>query len=151
MDMLKNVARWIAYIAMATAAAGCATTQMASPEADAEAKRFMVPEGQSRIYVYRNETFGSAIKIALALDGRLMGSTAPHTYFAWDVAPGKHEITCSGENNIRLTVDAPSGRAVYVWQEMKMGMLSAGCALNLVDGTTGRSGVMDCKRAQNMP
>ena len=150
MYALRHAIRWIACIALAVAAAGCASTQMASPEEDAQAKRFTVPEGKSRIYVYRNETFGGAIKIALALDGKMMGSTAPKTYFAWDVSPGRHEITCMGENNIKLTVDAPSGGAVYVWQEMKMGMLSAGCALNLVDGTTGRAGVMDCNRAQSM-
>ena len=151
MDILKHATRWIACIALAAAATGCATTQMASSEEDAEAKRFTVPEGKGRIYVYRNETFGGAIKIALALDGKMMGSTAPKTYFAWDVSPGKHEITCIGEDNIKLSVNAPSGRAVYVWQEMKMGTWSAGCALNLVDGTRGRAGVMESKRAQNMP
>jgi len=150
MNVLKQIARWIAWIAFAATAAGCASVQMASPQADAEAKRFTVPAGKSRIYVYRNERLGGAIKIALALDGRMMGQTAPKTYFAWDVAPGKHEIMCSGENNVRLTVDAPSGGAVYVWQEMKMGTWSAGCALNLVDGSTGRSGVMDCSLAQGM-
>ena len=150
MNVMNRATRLITCIALAAAATGCATTQMASEQEDADAKTFMVPEGRSRIYVYRNETFGSAIKIALALDGRMMGSTAPKTYFAWDVTPGPHEIMCLGENNIKVTVDAPSGRAAYVWQEMKMGTWSAGCALNVVDGPTGRAGVLDCKRAQNL-
>jgi hypothetical protein len=150
MIMLRHATRWIGSIALVAVAAGCASVQMASPEADAQAKQFNVPVGKSRIYVYRNENFGGAIKIAITLDGRLMGSTAPKTYFAWDVSPGKHDIMCAAENNSKLTVDAPSGRAVYVWQEMKMGMLSAGCALNLVDGATGRAGVMESKLAQSM-
>lgn len=150
MNVLKQIARWIAWIAFAATAAGCATTQMASEQEDADAKLFVVPEGKSRIYVYRNETFGSAIKITLALDGRMMGSTAPKTYFAWDVTPGPHEIMCMGENNAKVNVDAPPGRAAYVWQEMKMGMLSAGCALKIVDGPTGRAGVLESRRAKSM-
>lgn len=150
MNVMNHATRLIASLAMAAAAAGCATTQMASEQEDADAKTFIVPEGRSRIYVYRNETFGSAIKITLALDGRMMGSTAPKTYFAWDVTPGPHEVMCVGENNVKVNVDAPPGRAAYVWQEMKMGMLSAGCALNIVDGPTGRAGVLESRRAKSM-
>ncbi len=147
---VSRTVRSLAYVAFIAVASGCASVQMASPEADKQAKQFSVPPGKSRIYVYRNETMGGAIKIPVMLDGKMMGSTAPKTYFAWDVTPGNHDIMCAGENNVSLRVNAPSGRAVYVWQEMKMGMMSARCALNLVDETTGRAGVMECGLAQSM-
>jgi hypothetical protein len=120
---------------------------MASKEQDALAKSFQVAPDKSRIYVYRNESMGGAVKIPVTLNGRLMGQTAPKTYFAWDVDPGTQEITCIGETSATLSVDAKAGQAHYVWQEMKMGMWAASCALEEVDETKGQAAVNECSLA----
>jgi hypothetical protein len=112
---------------------GCASVPMASPEHDAYAKNFTVVKDQSRIYLFRNENLGSAVRITVALDGKIMGQTAPKTYFYWNVAPGIHEVSCmSSEANDSIRFTAEAGEPVYIWQEMKMGAFSAGCQLHRV-------------------
>ena len=128
---------------------GCATVPMAPMEQDTAAKEFVPPSDQSRIYLYRNETFGGAIPMTISLDGRTMGQTGPQTYFMWDVSPGQHTITSHTENVVSLSVNTISGRAYYVWQEVKVGMWSAQSQLQEVDETTGQAGVRECKLAQS--
>lgn len=138
-------------VMVAALVSGCASVPMASPDMDAKAKQFRVPPGKSRIYVYRNENLGGVIKIVITLDGKVVGSTAPKTYFALDVAPGKHELACLAENNASLSVSVPAGKPVFVWQEMKMGTWSPRCALNLVGDQAGRDGVLESSLAQSGP
>jgi hypothetical protein len=91
---------------------------------------------------------GGAIKIPVTLDGKVMGQTAPKTYFMWDVAPGPHKITCLGEEVVSLDVSARPGTAHFIWQEMKMGMWAARCALHEVETEKGKQAVMGTKLAQ---
>lgn len=102
---------------------------------------------QSRVYFDWNESFGAAIRIDIILDGRVIGKTAANTYLAVDVPPGTHHLRCSGESDSVLDFGAKAGEAVYVWQEMKMGLMSARCSLSKVDRETGRAAVNTCKRA----
>jgi hypothetical protein len=140
----------IAVCLLATAAlAGCASVPMASADADAKAKTFVAPSsGQANIYVYRNETFGAAIKMPLLLDNMSIGDTGPHTYAFRQVPPGKHTITSKTEKDVNLEVDAQPGNTYYVWQEVKMGAFAARSALHLVDEKTGEDGVKECKLIQ---
>jgi hypothetical protein len=133
--------------AAAVAFAGCAAVTMAPIDQDAEAKKFEVPAGQSRIYVYRNESFGGAIYMTLSLDGRIMGRTAAQTYFMWDVAPGKHTVSSHAEDVSTVTLETAPGRSYYIWQEVKMGLWMARSALQQVDEKTGRAGVLECQLA----
>ena len=135
-------------ITAALALGACASVPMATPEQDAQAKKMVPPPGKSLIYVYRNETMGAAIKMAVSLDGRNAGQTGPKTYFMWTVSPGQHEIASLTENTSKLTVNTDSGKAYYVWQEVKMGAWSAGSKLQRVDDAKGRAGVEECKLIQ---
>jgi hypothetical protein len=56
------------------------------------AKTFAPPTDKANIYVYRNETFGAAVKLPVALDGRLVGDTASKTYFLLVVPAGEHKL-----------------------------------------------------------
>lgn len=124
---------------------GCASVPMANAAADREAKQFQVPADKSAIYVYRNETFGAAVKMPVSLDGRSMGSSAADTYFHWIVEPGPHTIISQTENDERLTLETEPGKDYYVWQEVKMGMWTAGSKLHKVSEKVGRAAVKECK------
>lgn len=128
---------------------GCASVPMVSMEEDAKAKAFSVPADMSSIYLYRNESFGGAIPLTVALDGKVAGQTGPKTYFLWNVAPGAHELSSMSENTSTLKLNTEAGKAYYVWQEVKMGMWTARSLLQEVDADTGRKGVAECKRAQS--
>ncbi len=144
--MRKIKSSFVAVILLLLAS-GCASVPMASKEDDAAAKKFQAPADQGRIYVYRNEAMGGAVKIPITLDGKLMGSTGKNTFFVFDVSPGSHEVGCIGETPGKVTVDLKGGEAAYVWQEMKMGMWAASCAMHNVDEQTGQKGVSECALA----
>ncbi|MFZ5557225.1 MAG: DUF2846 domain-containing protein [Pseudomonadota bacterium] len=127
---------------------GCASVPMASLDQDATAKTFSVRPDKSNIYVYRNESFGGAIPITIALNGKVAGQTAMQTYFMFEVEPGPHEVTSIAENTSTLKLETKSGEAYFVWQEIKMGVWMARSQLQQVDEQTGRKGVAECTRAQ---
>lgn len=124
---------------------GCASVPMASPEKDAAAKALKVAPGKSVIYVYRNESFGAAVKMDVDLDGRRMGATVADTYLFAEVEPGMHKIGSHAENDVYLDVNAEAGKAYFVWQEVKMGLMYARSRLQLVDETEGRNAIQECK------
>jgi hypothetical protein len=128
---------------------GCASVPMSSLDEDAKAKRFEPAKETSSIYLYRNETFGGAIPLTVALDGRVAGQTGPQTYFLWEVVPGEHEVSSLSENTAYLKLRTEPGKAYYVWQEVKMGLWMARSQLHQVDDATGRAGVQECQRAQS--
>lgn len=123
----------------------CAAVPMATDEEDLRAKQMTPPAGKALIYVYRSESFGSAIKMPVTLDGRDAGETAAKTYFLFTVAPGPHKIVSKGEHNSELTVNAEPGKSHFVWQEIKMGLWTARSLLQTVDEATGRAAVKECK------
>jgi Protein of unknown function (DUF2846) len=126
----------------------CASVPMADHEQDQEAKQFKAPAGKSRIFIYRNETFGSAIKIAISVDGKLIGQTALKTYFVVDVEPGQHQIDCFSESTSQVNLTTKENEISFVWQEVKMGLMSAGCAMHEVSADEGKEKVLLCDRAQ---
>lgn len=128
--------------------AGCASVPMAPAEQDAATKKFTPPADKTGLYVYRNESFGGAVTMHVALDNAPLGDTGGHTYLYKEIAPGKHTITSEAENKDTLDVDAKPGTNVYVWQEVKMGVFSARSKLHLMDEAQGQQGVRDSKLAQ---
>ncbi|WP_290905889.1 DUF2846 domain-containing protein [Aquabacterium sp.] len=127
---------------------GCASVNMATPQQDATVKSFAAPKDNAGIYIYRNETMGSAVKMEVAVDGTPIGKTVAHTFLYKEVAPGKHTLTSSAENTSTLEIDAKPGALYYVWQEVKMGIMYARTKLNLVDETEGKKGVLETKLAE---
>jgi hypothetical protein len=124
---------------------GCASVPTATIEKDTAAKTFTVRPGKANIYVYRNESFGGAVKMTLVLDDRVVGDTASKTFALLEVNPGKHILVSKGETDSTLTLNTVAGKNYFVWQEVKMGLMSARSALQLVNDATGRAGVAECK------
>jgi hypothetical protein len=114
---------------------------------DAELKAFKPSPDKAQLYVYRNESFGAAIKMTVLLDGRILGDTAAKTYLYSEIEPGNHRLTSKTENDSVLDFTAVGGRIYYVWQEVKMGLWSARSSLQMVDEQTGQAGVRECRLA----
>lgn len=123
----------------------CASVPLAPPEMDVKAKNMPAPKDKALVYLYRNETFGAALKLGVNVDGRFAGQTASKTYFMWLLPPGKHDFTSVGENTSAVALDAKAGQTYYIWQEIKMGAWSARSKLQIVDKETGRKGVEESK------
>ena len=118
---------------------------MASTGADTAAKQFSPLPDKANVFIYRSEIIGSAIKMGLYLNDAPIVQTVAKTYTNLQLAPGQYRIRSHAENNSELTLDAKAGEIYFIWQEVKMGIMSARCSLKLVDAETGRKGVNSCK------
>ena len=127
---------------------GCASVPMGDVKQDAALKTFQAPAKQAGVYIYRSESLGAAVKMDVAIDGAPVGQTAAKTYLYKEVAPGKHEISSKTENTDTLEIDAKPGTLTYVWQEVKMGFMSARSKLHLMTEAEGKAGVLDTKLAE---
>lgn len=130
--------------------ASCASVPMGTAQEDAEMKRFGAVPDMSRIYIYRNESIGAAIKMTVTVDGKVIGATAANTYLVANVAPGSHIISSDAENLTMIKINAHAGQNVFVWQEVKMGFGSARSLLHAVPEAEGRSGVTATKLAASV-
>jgi Protein of unknown function (DUF2846) len=127
---------------------GCASVNKAPAAADSEAKKFSPKAGMAQVYVYRNETLGAAISMPITVNGKLAGTTGPNSYFKFDLPPGQHTITSQGETS-KLTVATEPGKNYFVWQEVKMGVMSANSKLQLVSDAEGKKAVLECSRIES--
>ncbi len=105
----------------------------------------MAPQDKTGVYIYRNESMGAVAKMTVAIDGQTVGQTAAKTFIYKEVSPGKHVITSSAENTDTLEIDAKPGTLAFIWQEVKMGILSARSKLHLVSTEEGKKGVEETK------
>lgn len=136
--------------ALAFLASACASVPMASPEADRAAKAFKPPADQANLYLFRDENFGAAVRFSVLLDGAPLGETAAKTFLFAPVAPGTHTLVSKAENDAELTFTAEAGKNVFVWQEVKMGILSARSRLELVDEPSAKARIRTCKLAETI-
>lgn len=108
-------AGWFAVAAaLLLGLAGCASTPQASRERDADAKAFDTHPGAATVYVYRSPLNTEIEDNVLYVDGRLIGSTVPGTYFRVNLAPGRHTLHGTGIDQGQLTLDARPGRLYFV-------------------------------------
>ena len=140
--------KFFAVALIASALVGCASVPMGDVQQDAALKTFSVPAEKAGIYIYRNESLGAAVRMDVEVDGNPIGQTAANTYLYKEVAPGKHTISSKAENSDAIEVDAKPGTLSYIWQEVKMGLLSARTKLHLVADDQGKKGVLETKLAQ---
>lgn len=147
MSFVRTLAK-VAVVSSIALMAGCASVNKAPASVDAESKQFKVNAAVAQVYVYRNETLGAALSMPVAVDGKVAGSTGPHSFFKFNLPAGSHTITSQGEES-KLTLNTEPGKLYFVWQEVKMGMLSGGSKLQLVSEDQGKKGVAECTQIQS--
>lgn len=141
--LFRNLAGMVFILALV----GCASVPMGDPTYDAELKQFSGKHDMAGVYIYRNEMFGAAIRMDVEVDGKPLGQTAAKTYLYTEVPPGKHTVVSKAENTDTLELNAVAGKLYYVWQEVKMGLLSARTKLHLMNEEDGQNGVLETSLA----
>lgn len=143
--------RLSSLVLLAVLAGGCASVPMATPEADRLAKEFRTTPGKSNLYLFRDENMGGAVKMSVALDGRMLGDTAAKTFLLTTVEPGPHALVSKTENDARLDFAAEPGKNVFVWQEVKMGVFAARSQLHLMEPAVAQERIKECSLAVGEP
>ena len=123
------------------ALAGCASTPQATPERDAEAKRFTVEPKSASIYIYRPD-FASAEQedSVIYLGSRQIGSTLPRTFFRIDVEPGAHLLRGIGPDRGQLKIDARVGELHFVM----LNVINGQSRFTLVSPESGQRAIRSC-------
>jgi len=107
-----------ALVTAALALSGCTSTPEAPAGRDALAKEFYTHPGASTIYVYRSQFNNLDFDSVLYLNGRLIGSTVPGTYFRLDVTPGHNVLHGTGIDLGQLALDTRPGELYFVSLEV---------------------------------
>jgi Protein of unknown function (DUF2846) len=139
----------VAFLVGMVTSIGCASVPMASEEMDALGKQFSSPpSGKAGLYVYRDSFGGQALKKAVYIDSSMIGTTANKVYFYRVISPGSHTLSTESEfSDNSITFQANRGTNHFARQYIKMGLLSGGAGLEMVDEEEGKKAVLRCKRA----
>jgi hypothetical protein len=141
--MLKKFA---AIILVSTLFTGCASVKMESEEVSLRAKAFNPPAaGSSGLYIFRDSSFGAALKKDLWVDGNCIGETAPNVFFYAEVEGNQnHEIATESEfspNALSLFTEA--GKHYFVRQYLRPGLFVGGAGLAVVPEDEGKAAVSE--------
>lgn len=151
---LSTTANRLSLLIIAIALAvlsGCASVPMATKEQDAVAKSFAPPApDKAGLYVYRNSFVGQALRKAVSIDGKAIGTTANKTYFYREMAPGGHTLSTESEfGDNSVTFQAENGKNHYARQYIKMGVFVGGSGIEMVSEEEGKRAILECERAQS--
>lgn len=129
--------------------AACARVPMESNEKNIQAKQFNLPSNDtSGLYVYRENHFGGqALRKAISIDGKEIGSLVRGTFLYTQVPAGSHTISTYsefGKNHLDLTMSG--GKNYFIKQELKMGVFFAGAKLTEVSESQGKKDIASLKR-----
>ena len=140
MTRLHDLAVRLATLAAVLLLAACTATPEAAPESDARAKEFLTHPNASTIYVYRSPFNHYATDSVLYLDGRVIGTTIPGTYFRLDTTPGRHVLHGTGVDLGQITLETRAGEIYFVALSVNGGH----SAFELVPDREGRQQVRAC-------
>ena len=126
--------------------AGCASTPMASPETEADAKQFNPAINAAIVYIYRPIGSGPGVS-TIWLDGRLVGESLPETFYRVAAQAGRNRITTSGNDSGRLEFDTRSGGVYFVEARVTGETQSeANSRFRLVNQQAGETAIKACCR-----
>ena len=93
----------------------------------------------ARIYVLRPSILGSAVKMKVFCNDKLIGKTGPKSFLSWEVKEGEYIIRSNSENKDYFTVNARAGKTYYIKQTPKMGLVVARVSLENLDENEGQA------------
>jgi len=142
--------RLFAVAVIALLFAGCASVPTESEEHAGKLKAFAAPEqGQAGVYVYRDSSLGASLKKDLWIDGKCLGRSAPKVFFYQAVAGNQeHDFATESEfspNHLKVFTEA--GKNYFIRQYIKLGVISGGANLEVIDEAKGKKAVEDLKLA----
>jgi len=124
--------------------AGCASVPMESTEKTQQLKTFTSPaEGHAGIYVYRDSSVGASLKKDLWIDGKCLGRSAKDVFFYQPVVGNQeHDIATESEfSPNHLKVFTETGKNYFIRQYIKIGVISGGANLEIIDEAKGKKAV----------
>jgi hypothetical protein len=130
---------------------GCSTVPLEPKEVSESAKAFNAPpEGKAGLYVYRDSSFGGALKKDVWIDNKCLGETAPHVFFYENVEGNKeHKLSTESEFSANdLFIKTKSGKNYFVRQYIKMGVFVGGAGLEVMEDEEAKKAISELDMAK---
>ncbi|HMD37740.1 MAG TPA: DUF2846 domain-containing protein [Candidatus Acidoferrum sp.] len=96
------------------------------------------------VVVVRPTMLGNKVQTKFAVDGKWVGVNRGDNYFIFAVAPGTRQLCSQAENDAKVILNAEAGKIYFVQQHVKMGILKAENALEILDEEKGRAALAKC-------
>jgi len=139
MNLILKVA---AVVALALAS-GCATVPLADNKLDVEAKYFQPTDQKANVYIFRDQRLGGGLRLAVSVNDKVLGQTAPKTYFFLQLNPGRYVFKAMAENVAQLPLVVEAGQNYFIRQQIDWGTVIADNTLVLVDDAEGKAAVRE--------
>lgn len=126
---------------------GCAPKEDLAPKDVSEkAKLFNLPkENKAGVYIYRDSSFGAALKKNLYIDGKFIAESSPYMFFYVEIEGDKeHKFSTSSEfsrNNLFLKTE--KNKLYFIRQYMKIGLFTGASDLELVEEDIAKKAILD--------
>lgn len=136
---------------IALAVSGCATVPLESEEKSEAVKEFAAPPaGKAGLYVYRDSSFGGALKKNVYIDKECLGESAPNIFFYKQLDGDKDYVleTESEFSENRLPLFMESGENYFVRQYIKVGVFVGGANLEVVPAAKAKGSIADLDLAK---
>ncbi|MDH4151077.1 MAG: DUF2846 domain-containing protein [Betaproteobacteria bacterium] len=128
------------YAGLLLLVAACASTPQATRERDREAKNFEPQPATSTIYVFRPDFPDPEEDTVLWVDGRLIGSTLPQTYFRIHLNPGLHFFNGVAGDDGAIRLETRPGEIYFI----RLQAVAGRSVFEHVDAATGRRELTNC-------
>jgi hypothetical protein len=140
--------RHLWLVTWAVLVSACATTPLASVDADRQGKTFQALPQQAALYIYRESIFGAATSVSVELDHQPLGRLTADTWMRLDLRPARYTVRCATmENSDAAVVDLAAGQVRFLEVAMRVGWTWPRCAVVEADASEGRSAVLSGRRA----
>jgi hypothetical protein len=120
--------------------AGCTWTPYATTETSAAAKQFTANPDAATIYVYRSGYSRPDENSILYMDGLVVGSTRPGTFYRIETVPARHVFHGIGLDPGYAAVDARAGQIYFV----RLDVIAGQSQFKLQPQSVGRQQVISC-------
>jgi len=130
---------------------GCSTVPLEPKVISDKAKSFTpLSEGNARIYVFRDSTFGGNLKKDIWIDDKCLGKTASNVFFYQDVkANEEYQISTESEFSPNsLSLKTENGKHYFIRQDIKMGVFVLRATLEIVKEKEARKAISTLDMAE---
>jgi hypothetical protein len=91
--------------------------------------------------------WGNKVQTKLAVDGDWKGANRGDNYFFFILDPGEHNFCSEAENRSIKTVKVEAGRAYFLQQHVRPGVMKARNSLAIISAEEGKRALTKCHLA----
>ena len=124
--------------------ASCTVVPKASSHDTEKAKKLMPSEENALVYIIRSTGFGSAIKMNISCNGKIIGATGAKQFIYNLIPPGHYTFASLAENTHELPLEIEAGKTYFIQQKVTWGVIQARTELVRVSPNEGKTKLGVC-------